>query len=174
MKIIELKIRRFKEHITGILLGSGIQWSFIRLNVVDYVLDGFQFTNKRYVIYENEIKECTMLYRILSLKNKIEDIPSLDNPNILDENDSLYSFLSRNEILVAVCLHREDVLYIGKIKDIGPKSFVLDSYDTELRKSGMMTIEFNKVRYIQMHTDYLDSLCSLLENHVGIRGTESQ
>ena len=65
-------------------------------------------------------------------------------------------------MLVAVCLHREDVLYIGKIKDVGTKSLVLDSYDTELRKSGVMNIEFTKVRYVQIHTDYLDSLSLII------------
>ena len=165
MKLIELKIRRFKELITGILIGSGAQWSLIRLNVVDYVLDGFQFTNKEYVAYENEIEECTMLYRILSKKNRTEGLPPVDNSTILDEKDLLYSFIKRNDILVAVCLHREDVLYVGKITDVGSKSFVLDSYDTELRKSGIMNVEFTKVRYIQMHTDYLDSLSLLLDQN---------
>lgn len=162
MKIITFKIRRFKEFVTGILLASGTQWSLIRLNVVDYVLDGYQFTNKKFVVCESEIKKCTMLYRILSIKSRKADISSLENLDILDDNEMLYSFLKRNEILVAICLHREDVLYIGTIKDVGTKSFILDSYDTELRKSGIMNIEFAKVRYVQMHTDYLDSLCLLL------------
>ena len=163
MKLVEIKIRRYKTLIKGILLGSGAQWSFIRLNVVDYVLDGFLFTNKQYVECETEIEESTMLHRVLSLKNKAEDIPALESPSILNENGSLYSFLKRKEILVAVSLHREDILYVGKIKDVGPKSFVLDSYGTELEKSGLMNIDFTKVRYIQIHSDYLDSLSLLLE-----------
>ena len=171
MKLIKIKIRRFKETVTGILLDTGTQWSLIRLNVVDYVLDGFQFTNKKYVTYESEIKECTMQYKILSLKNRKEDMPLPRNLNILDDNYLLYSFLKRYETLLAVCLHREDVLYVGKIIDIGPKSFIFDSYDTELQKSGIMNIEFTKVRYIQMHTDYLDSLCLILSDH-GVGSTD--
>ena len=163
MELIEIKIRRYKTLIKGILLGSGAQWSFIRQNVVDYVLDGFLFTNKQYVDRETEIEESTMLHRVLSLKNKAEDIPALESPSILNENGSLYSFLKRKEILVAVSLHREDILYVGKIKDVGPKSFVLDSYGTELEKSGLMNIDFMKVRYIQIHSDYLDSLGLLLD-----------
>ena len=162
MKLIKFKIRRFKELVTGILLASGTQWSLIRLNVVDYVLDGFQFTNKKYVVSESEIEENTIQYRVLSVKSRIEDIPTLDCPNLLDEVDSLYSFLKNNETLVAIGLHRQDILYVGKIKDVGTKSFVLDSYDTELQKSGLMKIDFTKVRYIQIHTDYLDSLSLLL------------
>jgi len=163
MELIEIKIRRYKTLIKGILLGSGVQWSFIRQNVVDYVLDGFLFTNKQYVDRETEIEESTMLHRVLSLKNKAEDIPALESPSILNENGSLYSFLKRKEILVAVSLHREDILYVGKIKDVGPKSFILDSYGTELEKSGLMNIDFTKVRYIQIHSDYLDSLGLLLD-----------
>ena len=55
MKIVEIKIRRFKDLVKGILLGSGAKWSLIRVNVVDYVLDGYQFTNNKYVVYENKI-----------------------------------------------------------------------------------------------------------------------
>ena len=163
MKLIEFKIRRFKDVVTGILLGSGSKWSLIRINVVDYVLDGFQFTNKKYIVYENEIEACTMLYKILSIKHRTGDIPPFEDCNIMDDNNLFYSFLKRNELLVAVCLHREDVLYVGKIKDVGSKSFVFDSYDNELQKSGIMNIEYTKVRYIQIHTDYLDSLCLLLD-----------
>ena len=75
----------------------------------------------------------------------------------------MFHYLKENNVLVAVGLHREDVIYVGKIEKINLKSFVLDSYDTELRKSGFMNIEFNKVRLIQMHTDYLDSLSLLLD-----------
>ena len=56
MELVKIKIKRFKELVTGILLGNGTRWSFVRLNVVDYVLDGFQFTNKRYISDTCEIK----------------------------------------------------------------------------------------------------------------------
>ena len=162
MKLIKFKIRRFKELVTGILLASGTQWSLIRLNVVDYVLDGFQFTNKKYVVSESEIEEGTMEYRVLSVKNRKEDTPAFDCTNLLDEVDLLYSFFKSNETLVAVGLHRQDIIYVGIIKDVGAKSFALDTYSTELQTTGIMNIEFAKVRYVQIHTDYLDSLSLLL------------
>ena len=164
MKLVEIKIRRFKELVKGILLGSGTEWSLIRLNVVDYVLDGYQFTNKKFVVYESEILENTMLHRILSIKNKTEDIPPFKDINILDDNELLFSFFKRNELLVAICLHHEDILYVGKIKEIRHKTFVFDTYNTELQRSGVLNIDYSKVRYIQMHTDYLDSLCLLLDH----------
>jgi len=163
MKLIEFKIKRFKELITGILLGSGTKWSLVRLNVVDYVLDGFQFTQKKYVVSENEINESTIKHKILTIKNGTEDICPLDNPNILNDDSMLYSYFKEKELLVAVCLHCEDEIYVGRIKDVRPKSFVLDTYDTELQQSGMMKIAYSKVRYVQIHTDYLDSLNLLLE-----------
>jgi len=163
MKLIEFKIKRFKELVTGILISSGTHWSLVRLNVVDYVLDGFMLINKKYIVYEKEIEKSTILHKILSIKNKTGDmVPSLDK-DILDEISMIYSYLEKSDLMIAVCLHREDVLYIGKIKDVGTKSFFLDSYDTELQKSGLMKIEFNKVRYIQIHTDYIDSLSLLMD-----------
>ena len=72
-------------------------------------------------------------------------------------------FSEKKKILIAVCLHRENVLYVGKVKEVNFNFFTLDSYDTELRKSGIIKIEYNKVRYIQMHTDYLDSLSLIID-----------
>lgn len=163
MELVEIKIKRFKEPVKGILLGNGTQWSLVKLNVVDYVLDGFQFTNKRYVASNCPIKEDTLQYRILAIKNSSKDISTKIDLNILEEDKLLYSFLKNSNILVAICLHREDILYVGKIKGVNTKSFILESYDTELRESGIMNIEFDKVRYIQMHTDYLDSLSLIID-----------
>ena len=104
MEIIEFKIRRFKELIKGILLGDGARWSFVRLNVVDYVLDGFQFTNKSHVTNSNWINKDTILYKILSIKNDSNDILSMIDLNILDDDTLMYSFLN------------DFFLYITKIK----------------------------------------------------------
>ena len=163
MELVKIKIKRFKELVTGILLGNGTRWSFVRLNVVDYVLDGFQFTNKRYISDTCEIKEDTLLYKILSIKNKAKEILPKLFSYILDDDNPLCSFLKEKNLLIAVCLHREDVLYVGKVKEVNFNFFTLDSYDTELRKSGIIKIEYSKVRYIQMQTDYLDSLCLILD-----------
>ena len=163
MELVKIKIKRFKELVTGILLGNGTRWSFVRLNVVDYVLDGFQFTNKRYISDTYEIKEDTLLYKILSTKNKAKEILPKLFSDILDDDNQLCSFLKEKNLLIAVCLHREDVLYVGKVKEVNFNFFTLDSYDTELRKSGIIKIEYSKVRYIQMQTDYLDSLCLILD-----------
>lgn len=168
MKLVEIKIRHFKELVKGILLGSGTEWSLIRLNVVDYVLDGYQFTNKKFVVYESEIIESTMLHRILSIKNRTEDILKFKMSNILSDNKLLFSFFKNNRLLVAICLHREDIIYVGIIKDIRQKSFVFDTYNTEFQKSGILNIDYSKVRYIQMYTDYLDSLSLLLNHQDGV------
>ena len=66
---------------------SGAKWSLIRLNVVDYVLDGFQFTNKDYITCESEIKEDTILHRILSIKNKKDNIRRKDDEHEHQQDD---------------------------------------------------------------------------------------
>lgn len=163
MKLIEFKIRRFKDLLTGILLDCGTKWSLIRYNAVDYVLDGYIFINKRYILYENEIGEGTIQHQILSLKSRTDYFHFNENTNILDDNNLLFSILKKEKELVAICLHCEDIIYVGRIKEVNLKSFALNTYDTELRQSGVMNLEFSKVRYIQIRTDYLNSLCLLLK-----------
>lgn len=165
MKLLEIKIRRFKELITGILLKQGTHWYLAKQNVVDYVLDGFICINRHFIMYENEIHKDTILYKILSLKNGTKKDPDIYNDSILNGYDSFFSFLQTNQILVAICLHNEDAVFVGKIKDVSDMSFLLSSYDTDLNESGTMKIPFNKVRYIQMHTDYLNSINMFLDNN---------
>lgn len=98
MELVKIKIKRFKELVTGILLGNGTRWSFVRLNVVDYVLDGFQFTNKRYISDTCEIKEDTLQYKILSIKNKAKEILPKLFSDILDDDNLLCSFLKKKSI----------------------------------------------------------------------------
>ena len=173
MDLIKIKIRRFKELLTGILLGSGTNWSLIRYNAVDYVLDGYSFINNRCILYKSKVEENTIQHKILSLKNKAEKSPIFENNNILDNNTLLFSVLQREKELLAICLHSEDVIYVGRVKEVFSKSFGFDTYDTELQKSGIINIEYSKVRYIQIRTDYLNSLCLLLDEESSPKVTQT-
>ena len=164
MKLVEQKIKRYKEPIAGILLGEGAQWSLIRVNVVDYVLDGLQFTNRDYLAGQREIEENTLRHKILSIKNEAPGLPVFDEPGALDDSNLLYTRLQESGTLVAVGRHHEDSILVGKIVKVSAKSFGLDTYDTDLQNCGVDTIEFSKVRYLQIHSDYLDSLSLIVDS----------
>lgn len=163
MKIIRFKIRRYKNgYSQGVLVECGNKWNLININEVDYVLNGYQFTNKSFIEDESQISESTLLYKILSHKADISNNLYHIAPHILDNTEQLCEYLLNCGVLIGVGLHKSDVIYVGKIREITATSFLLNSYDTELSESGIKRIDFEKIRYIQIHTDYLDSLSMIL------------
>lgn len=159
--IKEYKIKRYKDSVVGISLGKGTQWSLMRNNPVDYVLDGYQFVNRDFIQEEHIIQDDIMLCKILPLKQKEEKLP-FASPELLDSNQALFSFFAENDILISVGLHRSDVIYVGKVTKIDSTSMCLNTYGTQLQPTGNMIIPYSKVRYVEIHSDYLDSLELLL------------
>ena len=118
--------------------------------------------NKSFIEDESQISESTLLYKILSHKADISNNLYHIAPHILDNTEQLCEYLLNCGVLIGVGLHKSDVIYVGKIREITATSFLLNSYDTELSESGIKRIDFEKIRYIQIHTDYLDSLSMIL------------
>ena len=105
--IKEYKIKRYKDSVVGISLGKGTQWSLMRNNPVDYVLDGYQFVNRDFIQEEHIIQDDIMLCKILPLKQKEEKLPFLCNYLYIltlkqtkssKQNNHIGKFLSENMV----------------------------------------------------------------------------
>ena len=48
MELIDVKISRRPKLIRGVKIKEGNQWVLVNHNLVDYVLDGYSFINKKY------------------------------------------------------------------------------------------------------------------------------
>ena len=92
--IKEYKIKRYKDSVVGISLGKGTQWSLMRNNPVDYVLDGYQFINSDFIQEEHIIQDDIMLCKILPLKQKEEKLP-FASPELLDSNQACWIVIKR-------------------------------------------------------------------------------
>ena len=137
--IKEYKIKRYKDSVVGISLGKGSQWSLMRNNPVDYVLDGYQFINSDFIQDEHIIQDDITLCNILPLKQKEEKLP-FASPELLDSNQALFSFFTENDILISVGLHRSDVIYVGKVTKIDSTFMCLNTYGTQLQPTGNMIV----------------------------------
>jgi len=167
MELLEIKIIRFKELLYGILLGEGTQWTLTKAQKGDYMLDGYNFINNKYIVYKNCIPESTKEYKILSIKNESEEKKyddGFDDPSILNDYRSLFTFCKEKDVLVSVYLHSQDFIYVGKIKEVRSNSFVMEKYDVNMTIFDYENISFEKIRNLAMHTDYLESLNLLLDD----------
>lgn len=72
MEIVEYKISRYGDNPRhGAVLKDGRQWLCTKDNVVDYVLDGIMFTNKKYIRNIQDVELAgldVMLSQIIPLK----------------------------------------------------------------------------------------------------------
>ncbi len=162
MEIIDIKISRRSEILSGIALSEGQIWSFIKNNPVDYMLDGFSYVNKKYIkkIY-NPYQKSDFEYEIFRLKFSTDDIQKHNDVHEKNKLNSylelMFSFLEQQKI-IEVELESDNYCLIGKITKVNEKSFVLNMMGTEGENLGEENIKFQSVRMINIETDYLNSL----------------
>ena len=170
IKLIKYKINRYGiTPIYGVLLHEGNQWIVTKDNVVDYVLDGIRFINRKYISYKKkiEVDDDEMKVKIIPLKYKdaLKDkelVAKLD----LNSYHGFFSMLKPMGYMTEIGLDKEDSMYVGTIAKINEKSVTFDTIGTLTEDTGMMNIPFDRIRYIGIETDYLKSL-SLYIKHQG-------
>jgi len=153
MKLVEIKINRYPTILKGIVVSESNDWYYIQENVVDYVLDGFKICNKRFIREIKEVREDCFDCKVLNLKYKFSD-----NHVPIDNYSMLYSFLQKEHKLIGIKLKSQKFMYVGRIKKNNDKSFTFTRIGVETQALDTITIKYNSVRLISLHTDYLDSL----------------
>lgn len=171
MKLIQYKINRYgKEPLIGVLLHEGRQWIALKYIFRDYELDGICFVNKHFIkelreidtesmIGKNPLNYVDMVTKIILLKytDYEKDRDFVSNLNIDDYQD-LFNCLKSLGQLIEIGLHKSETFSVGVIRDILEKSFTINSIDPDVNDEGKRRIEYSKVRYIKINTDYLESL----------------
>lgn len=157
MRVVDVKISRFPDMIRGLVLGEGSQWLAMAENVVDYVIDGYVFINKVYIKQIIEFPHDTIEYGILSLK-----CPSPLTPR-LDSYLELIEYLKDADLLIAVGLHDQKSILVGRVINVREKSFVLHPIDTNIQELSCMEINCEKIRYISVNSDYLSSISNYMK-----------
>ena len=169
MEIVEYKISRYGDNPRhGAVLKDGRQWLCTKDNVVDYVLDGIMFTNKKYIRNIQDVELAgldVMLSQIIPLKytqfqNDKEYISNL----ILDDYHEFFLHIMALGQLIEIGLDKNNAVYVGTICCVHDKSFMVDLIDTNANYDEKARIPFDKVRYIKLDTDYLNSLEIFIKN----------
>ena len=165
MEIIEFRISRYgNTPIFGVCLSEGQNWLVIRENEVDYSLDGIKFINKKFIRHRIIVDNDAMKRTILSSKysNYEKDKSVIESLN-LDKNTDLFQSLKNKNCLLGVGLNKKDKFFVGRIENIYEKSISLRTIGTFTEDCGMMNIPFDRIRFINIDTDYLNSLNLYME-----------
>ncbi len=161
MEILDIKISRRSEILSGIALSEGQIWLFIKNNPVDYMLDGYSYVNKKYIkkIYI-PYQHSDFEHEIFRLKfcNDIQEHNDLHEKNKLNSYLKLMSSFLEQQKIIEVELESDNYCLIGKINKVNEKSFVLNMIGTKGENLGEVNIKLHSVRMINTETDYLNSL----------------
>lgn len=153
MDLIDIKIKRRPNIISGIKIQEGVSWLLIKYNPVDYVLDGYGLINKKFLQKTISVNKNDIKYKILELKAQHLCLDKYD----LDDTLALFSFLKENKTFIQVELESDDYCLIGVVHKINEKSFVLNEISTKGKFIKLENIKYNTVRNIYLNNDYLKS-----------------
>lgn len=157
MELIDVKISRRPKLIRGVKIKEGNQWVLVNHNLVDYVLDGYSFINKKYIKKVVEVSKEVIDYKIIKMRYD-EKISDSFSDLLLESYQSLLSSFLNTSKLVAFEFESSEYCIIGVITKINEKSFRINKLSTKGIFLGEENFEFNSIRIIDIETDYLNAL----------------
>lgn len=156
MELINIKISRRPELISGIKIKEGNQWILINQNPVDYVLDGYSYINKKYLKNTVIVSEDNFTHKVLT--KKYNDNTNLFSQDALETFKSLLLNLVDASKLIEFEFESSDYCIIGKIARINEKSFAIKKLSTKAEFLGEESFKIESLRIISTDTDYLNAL----------------
>ena len=154
--LYSFKIKGFKNRLQGIFLQEGNDWVLIKSLVSDYMLDGYQVLNKKYIISIKQTESDIFTEKVLQANGKILS----QNLNIPLSNTLLFDYFIKEKTVISVQTNKEDRVNIGYIDKLSDKSISL----TPITPEGVWEYDkyypFRKdfIRLIEFDTDYINSL----------------
>ncbi|RKS98126.1 hypothetical protein [Chryseobacterium defluvii] len=156
MEILNIKISRFTDIISGVKLYENDDLLIIIQNPVDYVLDGVCFINKKY-IQNMKLDEDHMMKKILEHKISKYNINNYYR-NFKNIKDTIDYFKDNQSKLIELTLDSPTYSIIGKIQNVNIKSFKLNMLSVKAQYLNEEKFEYDKIRILTIDSDYLNSL----------------
>lgn len=152
----EIKDWSIQNEILGILIQEASDWILIRPLLVNYMLDGLMFVNRKYITSISRGYNEILSENILKSNGQLNFVPDLE---IELTNEFIFKYLFEEQIMIEVQLRDDSIAYFGCIKKICPKSFYLKLMDSKghwLDYSYLFRYE--TIRSIEINSNYINSL----------------
>lgn len=167
MEILNVKISRYSEIITGVKLYENDNFLVILENPVDYVIDGVCFICKKYLKSVEKIQDDILKFKILKYKSQLLKI-NYDFQNFKTIKDVINYFSFKKNKLIQLNLASSSYVLIGNTSKLNEKSFILNMLSVKANFLEEEKIEYNKIRILSVDNDYLNSMEYYLKASVEI------
>jgi hypothetical protein len=143
-KVATIKIRSGFS-LQGIVIGNGSSWFLIRYIPADYVIDGYAFINKKYILNVDISEDDIFTETILKLRKC--DFDSVNDFD-LDNTEHLLLAIGNTNRLIGITLKKAQSQYIGSIRLVREKSMkvhLIDKFGNWLTEENFLYKELRAV-----------------------------
>jgi hypothetical protein len=150
------KIKGFINQPRGIFLQEGEDWLLIKSLFTDYMLNGYQLLNKKYIVSISQSKDDIFTEKVL-VANRKSNIQVTDFALSMS---ALFEYLLKQNIVFSIQTNKSDRINIGCIDKLNDKSIFVTPINPEgiWEEKRYYTFRKEFIRIIEFDTDYINSL----------------
>lgn len=156
MDIVEVKVNRWKEKITGVIYENKSDFIVLKEVTDDFFLDGVVIVNMKYVRRITSIDNQVKKYVI---NEKLKLLAQSDSRWVNKESiDSVLNCLFANNILFQIGLESSDYILVGYIENVFEHSIRVSLIDVKGEFFRSLNIRKELIRTITIDNEYLVGL----------------
>ncbi|AUC76174.1 hypothetical protein [Olleya sp. Bg11-27] len=160
-KLISLKFSDRNEIITGLVVDYNEDWTLMKYNTVDYIIDGYIIIRHKNIEgFKRESPE-KFTEKVLKLKGietkEYEKIPLTDLSTILN-------YLTERFGVFQIYTKSEKSSYLGRLISLTSKKLVIENFTPKGKWDGQITFRPGDLRTIEFDNDYINSLKLIAES----------
>jgi len=153
-KLLTLKYRDRKNTISGILVDFNNDFTLLKHNIVDYIIDGYIILKSKNVLKVKHEENEIFTEKVLKLKGN-----NFENNDLLSDNLSLIlEEITNKYIAFGFELKDDSKYYIGKFIKIQGDYLYIQTLNVNGTWNGVDKYKHNQIRVINFDTDYINSL----------------
>lgn len=154
-KFVSFKYRDRKEIISGYLIDYNNDWTLIKYNPVDYVIDGYMILKSNKILKYKRDEHEKFREKVLIAKNLI--ITDQDIFPITDISETLQLI---TDSFGAFKIEKKDdsVCFIGRFIKLNKKNLIIQEIDAKAKWVDSEKHKLKSIRSIEFDSDYVNSL----------------
>lgn len=153
MELLDIKINRRSDIISGILEKESSEWILLHANPIDFLIDGICLVNKKYIKKIENTQEKDFKHKVMKMKYLLAKEFSFD----VDSTYDLFYYFQKNNILLQLEFESDDYCFIGQVTKMNEHSFLFNELSYEGAYLGEENLRYDRVRNIYVNNDYLNS-----------------
>lgn len=151
------------ETFRGYLIDYNEDWTLLKYNPFDYVIDGYIVLRNKYVDHFIRGKSEKFHQKILDLKGHalrpIDKIP-------IEDIETILNYLTEKYGVFQFDLRSSNYSYLGRVNSIVKSNLKIDFLDPKGKWSKKMNFKLGNIRTIQFDTDYINSLMLISKSNL--------